>query len=109
MINLDGSIKKYKIQYIIEGFEQCFNCNYTETQTNMIKSNFYKVLIIKTAAKDFKLELIDVILAYLYGCLDKDETIYDKLLLKYFTNSENCIALLNSALYDPKKELKYDI
>ena len=30
-MNLDGSIKKYKVQYVIRGFEQRFGRNYTET------------------------------------------------------------------------------
>lgn len=57
----------------------------------------------KTAAEDLELEQMDVVLAYLHGRLDKDETIYVELLLGYLTNSEDCVALLNSALYGLKQ------
>lgn len=65
----------------------------------MIKSIFYKVLITKIAAKDLKLEQIDMVLVYLYGELGNDKIIYVELPLGYFTNGKNCVILLNSVLY----------
>ena len=57
----------------------------------------------KTAAKDLELEQMDVVLAYPHGRLDKNETIYVELPLGYLANGENCVALLNSALYGLKQ------
>ena len=61
----------------------------------------------KTAAEDLELEKIDVVPAYPHGRLDKNETIYIKLPLGYLTNGEDCVTLLNSALYGLSKELEY--
>lgn len=52
-MNLDGSIKKYKVRYVVRGFEQRFGHDYTETWASVIKSNSYKVLMAKTAAEDW--------------------------------------------------------
>lgn len=55
-MNLDGSIKKYKVRYMVRGFEQRFGKDYTDTWANVIKSNSYKVLMAKVAAEDLELE-----------------------------------------------------
>ena len=78
-MNRDGSIKKYKVQYVVRGFKQCLGREYIETWASVIKSNSYKVLMAKTAAKDLEHEKMDMVLAYTHGRLDKDETIYVKL------------------------------
>lgn len=60
----------------------------------------------KAAAKNLKLEQINMVFAYLYGHLNKNKTIYIKLALKYLTNDENCIALLNLVFYNLKQRAK---
>ena len=102
-MNLDGSIKKYKARYIVRGFEQRFGQDYTDTWASVIKSNSYKVLMAKVAAKDLELEQMDVVMAYPHGRLAKDETIYVELPPGYFTDGDDCVALLNSALYGLKQ------
>ena len=77
--------------------------DYTETWASLIKSNSYKVLMAKTAAKDLELEQMDVVLANPHGRLDKNETIYVELPVGYLANGEDCVALLNSALYGLKQ------
>ena len=60
----------------------------------------------KTAAEDLELKQMDVVLAYPHERLDKDESIYVELPPGYLTNSEDCVVLLNSALYGLKQEAR---
>ncbi len=57
----------------------------------------------KTASEDLELEQMDVVLAYPHELLDKDENIYVELPPGYLTNGEDCVVLLNSALYGLKE------
>lgn len=105
-MKLDGSIKKYKVRYVVQSFEQRFGRDYTEKWASVIKSNSYKVLMAKTAAEDLELEQMDVVLAYHHGRLDENETIYVELPPEYLINGKDCIALLNSALYGLKQRAR---
>lgn len=105
-MNLDRSIKKYKIQYVVRSFEQCFGRNYKDTWASVIKSNSYKVLMAKTATKNLELKQMDVVLSYPNRPLDKDKTIFVELTIGYLTNSENCVQVLNSDLYGLKLEAR---
>ena len=72
-MKLNGSIKIYKADYIVRGFEQQFGQDYTDIWASVIKSNSYKVLMAKVAAEDLELEQMDVVMAYPHGRLGEND------------------------------------
>jgi hypothetical protein len=93
-------ILRYKARWLIRDFEQVEKLNYTKTFVSIIKIMSYKIMYIITIIYDWKIEQMNVKIAFLY------DKIHEKVFVVQFTNFEqnvNQICKLNKALYDLKQ------
>ncbi len=93
-------ILRYKARWVIRDFEQIERLNYTKTFVSMIKSMSYKTMYVIVVVNDWKIEQMNVKIAFLY------DKIHEKIYVAQFTNFEqsvNQICKLNKALYDLKQ------
>jgi hypothetical protein len=93
---IDGSITRYKARWVVRGFEQEEGVDYHETFASVVKPMSYKALFAIAAAKDWEIEQMDVITAFLYGQVEED--IYIKQPTG-FEDGTDKICKLNRALY----------
>jgi Reverse transcriptase (RNA-dependent DNA polymerase) len=66
----DGTVTKYKAWWVVKGFQQQYGINYNETYTAMVKAMSYRTVYILSAAKEYKIEQMNFITAFLNGRLD---------------------------------------
>jgi len=68
----DGSVVRHKARWVVRGFEQEEGIDYHETFASVVKPMSYKALFAIAAAKDWEIEQMDVITAFLYGKVTED-------------------------------------
>jgi hypothetical protein len=93
-------ILRYKTRWVIRDFEQIERLNYTKTFVSMIKSMNYKTMYVIIVVNDWKIEQMNVKIAFLY------DKIHENVFVVQFTKFEqriNQICKLNKALYELKQ------
>jgi hypothetical protein len=98
--NEHDEILRYKARWVICDFEQIERLNYTKTFVSMIKSMSYKTMYVIIDVNDWKIEQMNVKIAFLY------DKIHENVFVVQFTKFEqkiNQICKLNKALYELKQ------
>jgi hypothetical protein len=70
--NQDGSIKKYKARYIVQGFSQIFGQDYHDTWAPTATFALLRMLFTVAASNQWAVETFDIAAAYLHGAIDED-------------------------------------
>ncbi|PLW36803.1 hypothetical protein PCASD_13226 [Puccinia coronata f. sp. avenae] len=70
--NQDGSIKKYKAHYIVQGFSQVFGQDYHDTWAPTATFASLQMLFTVAALNQWPIETFDITAAYLHGTIDED-------------------------------------
>ena len=69
--NADGTIARYKARLCAQGFSQVEGLHYSQTYSNTVTRESFRVLLAMAARLDLKLSGADVKTAYLYADIDK--------------------------------------
>jgi hypothetical protein len=93
-------ILRYKTRWVIWDFEQIERLNYTKTFVSMIKFMSYKTMYVITIVNDWKIEQMNVKIAFLYDKIHENVFVVQ---LTNFEQSVNQICKLNKTLYDLKQ------
>jgi hypothetical protein len=70
--NQDGSIKKYKAHYIVQGFSQVFGQDYHDTWAPTATFASLRMLFTVASLNQWPIETFDITAAYLHGTIDED-------------------------------------
>ena len=65
-------VVRYKARLLAHGFLQRPRIDYDETYSPVMSGITFRYLISMTAVMNLKIQLMDVVTAYLYGSLDTD-------------------------------------
>jgi hypothetical protein len=76
--NENNEIMRYKVRLVTQGFTQRPDIDFNETYSAIMNEITFRYLITLVTQKCLSLQLMDVMIAYLYGSLDSD--IYIKVL-----------------------------
>ena len=68
----DGNILKYKVRWVVRGFEQQYSKDYDQTYAGVCKSVTWKIILAIAAVRDWEVEQIDAVTAFLNSCIDTD-------------------------------------
>jgi hypothetical protein len=68
--NEHGQVVRYKARLVAQGFTQRPDIDYDETYSSVMSGITFRYLISTTANLNLKMQLMDVVTAYLYGSLD---------------------------------------
>ncbi len=98
--NKRDEILRYKARWVIRDFDQIEKLNYTKIFAFVIKSMSYKVIYVITVVNDWKIEQMNVKIAFLYEKIEKDVYIMQSI---DFKQNVNQICKLNKTLYDLKQ------
>jgi hypothetical protein len=74
--NKDGSLNKYKARLVIKGYSQTQGIDYEETFAPVVKFTTLRLILAMAAEKDWELDHLDFVTAFLNG--DLEEEIYMK-------------------------------
>jgi hypothetical protein len=96
-------ILRYKTRWMIRDFEQIEKLNYTKTFVSMIKSMSYKIMYVIIVINDWKIEQMNVKIAFLYDKIHENVFVVQ---LTRFEQKINQICKLNKALYELKQSSK---
>jgi transposase InsO family protein len=104
--NDKGMIIRHKARLVAQGFSQRPGQDYTDTYAPVMDQTTFRFLISFSLAFELKMQMMDVVTAYLYGHLDKE--IYMKApegleLSSYSTNFERPVVKLQRAIYGLKQ------
>ena len=105
-LNLDDTIKKHKVRYVLRGFEQLLGVHYDFIWASVLKFNSYKILMAFVAVHDLKCEQMNVILTYSHEVLNDFEIFVELppgIKLPPGVKREDVVGLLNRALYGLKQ------
>jgi hypothetical protein len=72
----DGSINKYKVHLVAQGFTQIYGVNYFNTYLPVTRLSSFRLILAIATCYDWDIESFDFIGAYLNGKLDNNEEIY---------------------------------
>jgi Reverse transcriptase (RNA-dependent DNA polymerase) len=95
----DGTVTKYKARWVVKGFQQQYGIDYNETYAAVVKAMSYRTVYVLSAAKDYEIEQMDFITAFLNGRLD--DIVYVEQPHGYEDSEKVC--LLFRALYGLKQ------
>jgi hypothetical protein len=70
--NVDGSIFKYKTQFVPQGFFQEFGIDYHEMFNLVVKLTSFLILFLFVATLDFEIHQMDVCITILNGTLHEE-------------------------------------
>ncbi|KAL0330455.1 UNVERIFIED_CONTAM: Copia protein [Sesamum radiatum] len=70
--NEQNEVVRYKARLVAQGFTQKPGIDYTETYSPVVDATTLRFLISLSVIKQLKMQLMDVVTAYLYGSLDTD-------------------------------------
>jgi hypothetical protein len=98
--NEHDEILRYKTRWVIRDFEQIERLNYTKTFVSMIKSMNYKTMYVIIVVNDWKIEQMNVKIAFLYDKIHENVFVVQ---LTKFEQRINQICKLNKALYELKQ------
>ena len=95
---------KYKARWCVRDFEQKKDLDYHKTFSVVIKLMSYKVIFVIAAANDWKIEQMNVKIAFLYENID--EEVYVKVSYEYIDFKRKMYCRLRKALYEFKQSLR---
>jgi hypothetical protein len=101
----NGKILKYKVRWVVRGFEQQYGTDYDQTYAGVCKSAVWKLAIALAANHDLEIEQMDAVTAFLNSEVDGD--VYVELPPEWEENGQTfskdeCCKLLK-ALYGLKQ------
>ena len=100
--NPDGSIEKYKVRLVAQGFLQQEGVDYNEVFAPVVDSTSISLLLAIANQEDWEIEQMDVVTAFLHGRLD--EEVYMKIPpYMNIANPEGKVLKLKGALYGLKQ------
>ncbi|KAK4384049.1 Copia protein [Sesamum angolense] len=70
--NEQNEVVRYKARLVAQGFTQKPGIDYTETYSPVVDATTLRFLISLSVIEQLKMQLMDVVTAYLYGSLDTD-------------------------------------
>jgi hypothetical protein len=70
--NEHGQVVRYKTRLVAQGFTQRPGIDYDETYSPIMSGILFRYLISMAANMNLKIQLMDVVTAYLYGSLDSE-------------------------------------
>ena len=68
----DGSIDRYKVRLVAEGFHQQLGINYTETYSLVVKPITIRTVLTIATMENWKVHQTDVSNAFLHGFINED-------------------------------------
>lgn len=68
----DGNIIKYKVRWVVRGFEQQYGRDYDQTYAGVCRSSTWKIILAIAAVKDWDIEQMDAVTAFLNSEIDTD-------------------------------------
>jgi hypothetical protein len=68
----DGNILKYKVRWVVRGFEQQYGKDYDQTYAGVCKSVTWKIILAIAAVRDWEIEQMDAVTAFLNSQIDGD-------------------------------------
>ncbi|PPQ82256.1 hypothetical protein CVT24_001894 [Panaeolus cyanescens] len=74
--NENGEVVRYKVRFVVKGFEQVFGRDYQNTTSPTARMESWRILFHIAAALDWEMNQMDVKTAFLYGILPEDEIQY---------------------------------
>ncbi|CAI7804210.1 unnamed protein product, partial [Closterium sp. NIES-53] len=92
----DGSIDKYKVRWVVRGFEKTHMVDYDQTFTHAGRHTSVRILICIAAVKQRPLRQIDVGSAFLYALVDAIIFVEQP---HAFEESDGAVCLLQKSLY----------
>ncbi|GJV68730.1 retrovirus-related pol polyprotein from transposon TNT 1-94 [Tanacetum coccineum] len=92
---------RYKARMVARGFTQRVGIDYNEVFSPVVRHTSIRVILSLTACKDYKLEQLDVKMAFLHGNLE--ETIYMRQPPGFEEGTGNKVCLLKKSLYGLKQ------
>jgi hypothetical protein len=96
----DGSIR-YKARWVVQGFRQVKGIDYDETYAATIRTEVSHLMTAISAAKQWYIEHIDIVTAFLYSNVKNE--LYIRLPKGYTSDNPNPTGLLNKGLYGLKQ------
>ncbi|CAI7867269.1 unnamed protein product [Closterium sp. NIES-53] len=96
----DGTYKKHKARWVVRGFDQTHEINYTLTFAQVSRHTSVRLVLCEAAAKNFPLRQIDVSNPFFYA--DVDAKIYVEYPHTYPTNPPS-VCKLKKSLYGIKQ------
>ena len=98
----DGTVDKYKVRLVAQGFLQQEGVDYNEIFAPVVDSTSISLLLAIANQEDWEMEQMDVVTAFLHGRLE--EEVYMKIPpYMNIQNSENKVLKLKGALYGLKQ------
>lgn len=98
----DGSVEKYKVRLVAQGFLQQEGIDYNEIFAPVVDSTSISLLLSIANQEDWELEQMDVVTAFLHGRLE--EEVYMKIPpYMNIPNSEHKVLRMKGALYGLKQ------
>ena len=85
----EGNILKYKVRWVVQGYEQQYGKDYDQTFASVCKSASWKTILAIAALYDLEIEQMDAVVAFLNSEIDSD--VYMKLLPDWHTNTKSLI------------------
>ncbi|CAM9000605.1 unnamed protein product [Rhodiola kirilowii] len=70
--NERNEVARYKARLVAQGFTQKPGVDYIETYSHVVDATTLRFLVALAVVERLKMQLMDVVTAYLYGSLDKD-------------------------------------
>jgi hypothetical protein len=68
----DGSIDQYKARLVAKGFKQCYDIDYDDTFSPVVKLSTIRLVISIAVSQGWSLHQLDVQNAFLHGVLEKE-------------------------------------
>jgi hypothetical protein len=68
----NGNILKYKVRWVVRGFEQQYGKDYDQTYAGVCKSVTWKIVLAIAAIKDWDIDQMDAVTAFLNSQIDGD-------------------------------------
>src|SRR6266702_759951 len=98
----DGSVDKYKVRLVAQGFTQVYGSDYFETYSLVAKLTTFRTILALAAQQDWDIDTFDFNGAYLNGELSEEEDIYMKNPPGY-DGEEGTVKHLKKSLYGLKQ------
>ena len=68
----DGNITKYKVRWVVRGFEQQYGKDYDQTFAGVCRLTTWKIVLAMAAVRDWEIEQMDAVTAFLNSEIDSD-------------------------------------
>lgn len=97
--NANGKIVRYKARWVVHGYKQAYGVDYDETWAGVVRATSVRALLSRAPAREYYVDQLDFITAFLHGALDK--IVYVE--LPHGFKQGNKVCRLRKALYELKQ------